>query len=194
MNNKTILLPKKNKFCLKLSIFVNMEIINRVKNSGLITLDLEDFLLKEEQWVAIDIAPQLWQGLALKEKDFRAFIASEDWSKYQGKWVYVFCSEDAIVAPWAYMLVASALHGIAKQVYFGEYEVALDTYLLQKIEQIDVTEYQDARLVIKGCAKIPNIEKIFTALTFKLQGVVKTIMYGEPCSTVPIYKAPKKNE
>lgn len=170
-----------------------MEIVNRVKNSGLITLDMEDFLPKDAHWVGLDIAPQLWQGLVLKEKEFRSFIASEDWSKYQDNLVYVYCSEDAIVAPWAYMLLASALHGFAKQVYFGNYDVALETYFIQKIEQIDVTNYRDARLVIKGCAKIPNIEKIFTAVTFKLQGVVKSIMYGEPCSTVPIYKAPKKN-
>jgi hypothetical protein len=168
-----------------------MEIVNRVKNSGLVTVDLENFLPIDSAWTSIDIKDQLWQGMVLKEKDFRNFIKNEDWSKYKNKAVYVFCSEDAIVPPWAYMLIASALFDYASFVTFGSSEKATENYVMQQIANIDVTKYKDARLVIKGCAKIPNVEGVFTALTMKLRGVAKTIMYGEPCSTVPIYKAPK---
>jgi len=169
-----------------------MEIINKVKNSRLITIDLEDFVPKDQELVGLDIKDQLWQGMVLKEKDFRAFISNENWSAYQGKIVHVYCSEDAIVPPWAYMLLVSALHDCALKVVFGNKQEAIESLVFEKILNIDSAEFQDARVVIKGCAKIPNIEKAFTAITSKLRGVAKSIMYGEPCSTVPIYKATKK--
>lgn len=168
-----------------------MEIVNKVKNSGLITIDLEDFLPSTDTFVGIDIKEQLWQGMVLKEKDFRAYITNQDWSLFQGKVVHVFCSEDAIIPPWAYMLMASALQPYAAQVVFGDEKTAIETLVMEKINALNSEEYQDARVVIKGCAKIPNIEKAFTALTMKLRGSVKSLMYGEPCSTVPIYKRAK---
>lgn len=169
-----------------------MEIINKVKNSGLITIDLEDFLPNEDMLVGLDLAPQLWQGMVLKEKDFRDYIAKEDWSKYADKIVHVYCSEDAIIPPWAYMLLASALFGHASQVVFGNRNEALETLLFEKVSALDKEQYLNARVVIKGCAKVSNIEKPLTAITQNLRGVAKSIMYGEPCSTVPIYKAPKE--
>jgi len=168
-----------------------MEIINRVKNSALITIDLEDFVPRANKLVALDIKEQLWQGMVLKEKDFRAYIDSADWSVYQNMIVHVFCSEDAIVPPWAYMLLGSALQPYASQVVFGDEKTAIETLVMTQINALNSEEYQDARVVIKGCAKIPNIEKAFTALTMKLRGSVKSLMYGEPCSTVPIYKRGK---
>ena len=168
-----------------------MEIINKVKNSGLITIDMEEFIPNDSSLVEIDIKDQLWQGMVLREKDFRAFISNENWSVYQGKTVHVYCSEDAIVPPWAYMLLASALHDYAHKVVFGNKQEAIEALVFEQILNLDSAEFQDARVVIKGCAKIPNIEKAFTAITSKLRGVAKSIMYGEPCSTVPIYKAPK---
>jgi hypothetical protein len=168
-----------------------MEITNKVKNSGLITIDLEDFVPNDQYLIALDIKDQLWQGLVLREKDFRAFISNENWSVYQGKTVHVYCSEDAIVPPWAYMLLASALHDYAHKVVFGNKQEAIETLVFEQILNLDSSRFKEARVVIKGCAKIPNIEKAFTAITSKLRGVAKSIMYGEPCSTVPIYKAPK---
>lgn len=169
-----------------------MEIVNRVKNSGLLTLDLEDFLPEESHLVGIDIKDQLWQGVALREKDFRNYIETHNWSQFEGKIVHIHCSEDAIVPPWAYMLMVTALFDYTQHVIYGDRKTALEVLVLEKIQSLDANEYEDARVVIKGCAKIPNIEKAFTALTLKLRGVAKSIMYGEPCSTVPIYKAPKK--
>lgn len=168
-----------------------MEIVNKVKSSGLITIDLEDYLPSSDQLIGVDIKEQLWQGMVLKEKDFRAYINATDWSDYQDKIVHVFCSEDAIVPPWAYMLLGSALQPYATQVVFGDEKTAIETLVMAKINSLNSEDYQDARVVIKGCAKIPNIEKAFTALTMKLRGSVKSLMYGEPCSTVPIYKRGK---
>src|SRR5690606_4009961 len=102
-----------------------MEILNRVKNSGIVTLDLEDFLPQPNQLVGLDIKDQLWQGLVLKEKDFRAYIAETDWSEYKGKIVHLYCSADAIVPPWAYMLLASALHDYVTNVLFGDEQAAI---------------------------------------------------------------------
>jgi hypothetical protein len=169
-----------------------MEIINRVKNSGLLTLDLEEFLPAEDDLVAIDIKDQLWQGVALREKEFRNYIETNDWSQFEGKIVHIYCSEDAIVPVWAYMLMVTALFKYTQNIIYGDRTTALEFLVLDKIQRLNTKDYEDARVVIKGCAKIPNIEKAFTALTLKLLGVARSIMYGEPCSTVPIYKAPKK--
>jgi hypothetical protein len=168
-----------------------MEIVNKVKSSGLITIDLEDYLPSSDQLIGVDIKEQLWQGMVLKEKDFRKYISDQDWAVFQGKAVHVFCSEDAIIPPWAYMLMASALQPYASQVVFGDKQTAIEALVMEKINAMKSEDYQDARVVIKGCAKIPNIEKSFTALTMKLRGSVKSLMYGEPCSTVPIFKREK---
>ena len=168
-----------------------MEIVNKVKSSGLITIDLEDYLPSSDQLIGVDIKEQLWQGMVLKEKDFRKYISDQDWTVFQGKAVHVFCSEDAIIPPWAYMLMASALQPYASQVVFGDEKTALETLVMEKINAMKSEDYQDASVVIKGCAKIPNIEKAFTALTMKLRDSVKSLMYGEPCSTVPIFKRVK---
>jgi hypothetical protein len=168
-----------------------MEIINRVQNSGLITIDLENYLPKANSLVGIDIREQLWQGMALKEKDFRAYIESHNWKQYEGKIVYIYCSEDAIIPSWAYMLLASRLIEYTPEVFFGTREAALESYLFKQINEMESSRYNDARIVIKGCADIPNINKIFTALTIKLRPYCKALMYGEPCSTVPIYKRAK---
>lgn len=168
------------------------EIRNKIKESGLISLDLADFKPVESSIVGFDIADQLWQGLVLKEKDFRNFIATHDWSIYAGKNVYVFCSADAIVPTWAYMLVCSKLAGVAAFSMAGS-ELDLQKFLIQqKIDAFDLSEYSEGKFIVKGCADIRCPEFAMVALTLKLQTVAKSIMYGEPCSTVPIYKAPKK--
>ena len=167
------------------------EIINRVQKSGLITLDMTD-LLPTKEIVEMDIKENLWNGLVLKEKDFRAFIADHDWSKYKDAIVAVHCSEDAIVPSWAYMLVASPLIDNTQEIYFGNMDEAKRQYIAKQNENMNMADFQDARVVIQGCADIPSPESLFLALTVKLQPCVKVLMYGEPCSTVPVYKQKKK--
>lgn len=166
------------------------EIINKVAGSGLVTIDLEEFYPKGER-VVLDIKDQLFQGLLLREKDFREYIKQEDWSKYKDTYVAVTCSADAIVPTWAYMLLASALEPFAKKVVFGSAET-LETVLYDELLRgLDVQQYKDARIVIKGCGNLPVPRAAYVELTRLLRPHVKSIMYGEPCSTVPIYKQPK---
>jgi hypothetical protein len=163
------------------------EIKNKVKDSGLIQLDLADFKPRVSV-VGIDLTPQLWQGLVLKEKDFRAWIKENDWNVYENKAVFIFCSADAIVPTWAYMLVASALHSVAFKVVVGN-QFDLEKILISDaINAIDLTKFQDGKVIVKGCSDIPAPEFAMVTLLAHLQNTVQSIMYGEPCSTVPIYK------
>jgi len=166
------------------------EIVNRVKESGLIAMDLADFKPTEEL-VGIDLADQLWQGLVLKEKDFRAWIKSNDWDQYASKAVYVYCSVDAIIPTWAYMLVGSKLGESGANYVIGNAETLSLKLLLDKIDAINLEDYQDGRIIIKGCADVHQPEVAMTELVRKLQPVAKSIMYGEPCSTVPVFKRKK---
>lgn len=164
------------------------EIRNKVKESGLISMDLEDFKPNQSLIVSIDIADNLWQGLVLKEKDFRNYIDTHDWSQYKNQFVHIHCSADAIVPTWAYMLVASKLVGIARLALVGS-KVELEKQVIAlNILSIDVTDYIDGRIIIKGCADITSPEFAMVTLVQKLQPIAKSIMYGEPCSTVPVYK------
>jgi hypothetical protein len=163
------------------------EIINRVEQSGIITLDLEYFLPKEEM-VVFDLKECLWEGLILKEKDFREFLETLDWRVYQNKHVAVTCSVDSIIQPWAYMLIASKLVPYAKTLVYGDINELRRTLILNQINALDFSSFDDKRVVIKGCADIPNSEMLFFTLVPLLQPHVKSLMYGEPCSTVPVYK------
>jgi hypothetical protein len=161
---------------------------NKIKESGLIQLDLSIFKPKLELFHGIDLSEQLWQGLVLKEKDFRLFIESNDWNLYQDKYVYIHCSADAIIPTWAYMLVAAKITGIARFLLAGS-KLDLEKELIRiEIEKLDLSIYNDARVVIKGCADIVSPEYAMSLLVARLQPFVKSIMYGEPCSTVPVYK------
>lgn len=163
------------------------EIINRVQDSGLISLDLAEFKPKTAV-IGIDISEQLWQGLILKEKDFRAWIKANDWTFYENKAVFIHCSADAIIPTWAYMLVASQLEGIAAEYCVGS-KLNLEKSLIQKaILTIDLERYKDGKIIIKGCSDISAPDFAMVELIKHLQGHVKSIMYGEPCSTVPIFK------
>jgi len=163
---------------------------NKVAKSGLITIDLMDFLSHKSIEI-IDIKNQLWQGLALKEKDFREFVSNNNWSQFKNKDVGVFCSADAIIPHWAYMLVSSALQPFTNEVFFGDENQVKQAIILKAINDLDEDDYQEARIIIKGCGELDLNPEIYIAITKKLQGVSKSIMYGEPCSTVPIYKRPK---
>ncbi|MFN5333795.1 MAG: DUF2480 family protein [Bacteroidota bacterium] len=160
---------------------------NKVAESELVTLDLKAYLPQEEP-ALFDLKNFLFRELILKEKEFRSALLTHDWEQYKGRTVLIFCSADAIIPIWAYMLVVVYLNGVAADLAF----VNKDTWITQKtissIEQIDVSPYQDKRVVIKGCGEEKIPEAAFVMITQKLLPVVKSIMYGEPCSTVPIYK------
>ncbi|SDE34532.1 DUF2480 family protein [Niabella drilacis] len=160
---------------------------NKVAESGIITLNLESYY-PAEPVVLFDIKDYLFMGLILKEKDFRAALKEQDWSVYENQLVGIVCSADAIIPLWAYMLTVSYLQPVAKFVSLGD-EAAIKTkWLLKNIEDIDAGAFTDARVVIKGCGDIPVSEDAYAAISLKLLPVVKSLMYGEPCSTVPVYK------
>lgn len=164
--------------------------VNKVAESGIITLNLEDFFSNDETAV-FDLKEYLFMGLILKEKDFREALKMLDVTAYQNKNVAINCSADAVIPMWAYMLVASLLQPVAKTIFFGTAEKLEDELLLKNIEMIHVADYTDQRVVIKGCGEKPVSEAAYIKVTEKLRPVVKSIMYGEPCSTVPVYKKPK---
>lgn len=166
---------------------IQENIINKVAQSGLLSFDLAE-LYPQGDRIVYDIKDNLFHGLMLKEKDFREFIKDHNWEIYAGKHIAITCSADAIVPTWAYMLLANRLAPYAKTVVFGNLEL-LETILFERaLEKLDLEKYRDQRIVIKGCGEVTIPEFAFIDLTVKLTGIAKSIMYGEPCSTVPIYK------
>ena len=155
--------------------------------SPLETLDLEEYYPKEEI-VGLDIKAFLFMELIIKEKEFRATLQSTDWTKYQDKIVAVHCSVDAVIPVWAYMLLVSYLEPVARDIIMGDEKLALRQSLLKRIKAIDINEFRDKKVVIKGCGNLPIGEFAYMEITKRLRPVSKSIMYGEPCSTVPIYK------
>lgn len=164
-----------------------MELVNKVAQSGLITLDLEDFFPKEAI-IAFDIKEFLFRGLILKELEFRAALKAHDWSAYKDKTVAVFCSTDAIIPQWAFMLVVTFLSAQTTEIYFGTTEEVEQKLFLLNLKSIDATKYIDEKIIIKGCGTKTVTGEAYLEITKKLQPVVKSLMFGEACSTVPIYK------
>ncbi|CAN5228340.1 DUF2480 family protein [soil metagenome] len=162
-------------------------IVNKVAESGIITLNLEDFYPKEDI-VVFDLKNHLFMGLILKEKDFRTALLATEWQQYENKNVALTCTADAIIPVWAYMLLSSYLQPYAKEVFFGNEEMLIANTLIKNIEALDATTFTDKRVVIKGCGDIKIPDTAYVAITQKLRPVAKSIMYGEPCSTVPVYK------
>jgi hypothetical protein len=163
--------------------------VNKVAESGLITLDLEEFYPKGTIKV-FDLKGYLFMELILKEKDFRAALQTTDWSVYQDAYVAITCTVDAIIPMWAYMLVASYLQPVAKDVVFGDEQKLINTLFIKNLVSFDAASYLDKRVVVKGCGEVSIPETAYVEITNRLRPFVKSIMFGEPCSTVPIYKKP----
>ena len=169
---------------------MEQEIINKVTQSALLTLDLEQFFPKEKIQLFY-LKPFLFMELILKEKDFRAALMATDWTIYKDEIVGIYCSADAVIPVWAFMLVTAYLQPHAKEVIMGDEATVLRQLITSRIQSINPDEYKDKRVVIKGCGEKPIGDFAYLEITKLLRPVVKSIMYGEPCSTVPVYKAPK---
>lgn len=163
------------------------EIINRVAQSKLVTFNLEDYYTQGKR-VSIDIAEWLYEGIILREKEFRAYADTHDWSQYQESYVALHCSTDAIIPGWAYMLLTTKLRPYAKKILQGTLE-QLETSLYQTVlERLDISEFKDKSVIIKGCSNKPVPPNAYLLITERLQPVVKSLMYGEACSSVPLFK------
>ena len=166
------------------------EIINRVANSQPVTLDLEQYYQEGER-VYLDVAPQLFQGLILKEKDFRAYVKDTDWSQYKNKFVAIGCSVDAIIPNWAFMLLTSVLQPHARAIVFGTMEDLETKIFFEQLSRIDWNQFSNAKVVVKGCSKVNVPTAVYVEATRLLMPCVSSLMFGEPCSTVPVFKRPK---
>jgi len=166
------------------------QIINKVANSTLITFNLEDYYESGDR-ILLDIKDQLYEGLLLREKDFRDFIKNHNWAYYENKLVAVTCSTDAIVPTWAYMLLAVALQPFAKRVIFGSLqELEIENYR-NALAKIQWSAFKDAKVVIKGCSKVDVPVAIYVEVVNLLKPYAGSLMFGEPCSTVPLFKKSK---
>ena len=163
-------------------------LVNKVAQSGLITLDLSKILPDQPPFAVIDLSTFLFRGLVLREKEFREALKDTDWESYEGQWVGMTCSTDAIVPHWAYMLVTTYLQPYAARIIHGDQQTLLTQWSEEALSEFEVEKYRDERLIIKGCGdkEVPVVA--YSILTRKLMPVAKSVMYGEPCSTVPVFK------
>ncbi|GGW90062.1 DUF2480 family protein [Salegentibacter mishustinae] len=166
------------------------EILNRVANSKLITFNLEDYYPEGER-VLFDVKDWLLEGFVLRESEFREQAKNHDWSQYEGKFIALTCSSDAIIPAWAFMLLATYLQPYAKKIITGDLETLETVLYTEAILKMDVSDLQDKPVIVKGCAHKPVPKNAYLLLIEKLQPVVKSLMYGEACSSVPLYKKPK---
>jgi hypothetical protein len=166
-------------------------IVNRVAKSKIRTIDLEKYY-PEGRRVGLDISQWLYKGFVVKEKDFRSALKEHDWNKYEDCYVAMYCSTDAIIPEWAYMLVSTYLKEHASKVIYGKLK-ELELLLFQEaVDKIDANEYKDKPVIIKGCSEKVIPQNAYIQLVQKLQPVVKSMMFGEACSSVPLYKKPRK--
>ena len=163
------------------------EIINKVAKANILQIDLGDFV-SNETILEFDIKQALWQEMALKEDFFRDFIKTFDWSIYQSKTVTVFCSEDAIIPAWAFMVIATELKNVDATIHFGKLLEIKDKLFFNNLLALDTSEYENERVMVKGCSTIPNPNRAYVELTNLLIPSVKSLMFGEPCSAVPVFK------
>ena len=167
---------------------MEQEIKNRVADSGILQIDPKDFI-PITTLTELDIKGWLFEELILKEKDFREYIRQHNWQQYDGVAVAVYCSVDAIIPTWAYMLVSEALQLHASTIFFGNTIQLKEKLTTDAIEKINIENYRNKRIVVKGCGEENFSPAVYMLLTQKLKPVVRSIMFGEPCSTVPVYKS-----
>ena len=167
------------------------EIINKVESSDIITLDLSDYAPKKiiEE---LDLRQFLFDGLVLKEKQFRAELKDYNFEKYKGKTVALFCSSEVIIPMWAYMLITVGLEPICSKLYFGRASEVTQQIILENIRLIEGDKYSGKRVIVKGCSNIPLSESLYVEITKKLLNSVRSLMFGEACSAVPVYKTKAK--
>lgn len=165
-----------------------MELVNKVAQSGIVSIDLEDFYPAENSIVSFDLKDYLFRGLILREKDFREALAAIDWTTYQDKYVALYCSADAIIPNWAWMLVTVNAEPYAAGILLGNPEDTVKKIYANRLAALDKEQYRDQRVVIKGCSDKPVPVDAYVEITRILRPFAKSIMYGEPCSTVPVYK------
>ena len=163
------------------------EIVNRVANSKLVTIDLEDYYPGGTRTL-FDIKDWLYQGLVLKEKEFRQHVKTHDWEQYKDHYMAVYCSSDAIIPSWTYMLVAMHAEPFVKKVIVGSLETLESVLFHSIIDALDVSKFEDKPVIIKGCANKPIPDNAYVLLSQKLKGHARSIMYGEACSSVPLFK------
>ncbi|MEP2936337.1 MAG: DUF2480 family protein [Gilvibacter sp.] len=163
------------------------QIVNRVANSVLVTLDLEE-LYPDQERKLLDISPWLYEGFVLREKEFRAHLAAYDWSQYKDCFVALGCSSDAIIPGWAYMLIATYLQPYALLTHVGDTADLEKAIITSLISNLDVSQYTDVPVIIKGCSDKEIPDNAYVQLTQKIMTVAKSVMYGEACSAVPLYK------
>jgi hypothetical protein len=163
------------------------EIVNRVAQSALISFDLEEHYPQGKR-IVYDLKDNLFQGLILKEKDFRTFLKNHDWTQYQDAHVAIMCSADAIVPTWAYMLLATYLQPYTRTIVYGDLEILESELFRQVIDALDIEALAGKKVVVKGCSKHYVPLSAYTHLASRLRSVVASLMFGEPCSTVPLYK------
>ena len=166
---------------------MNDEIINRVANSDLITIDLTDYAPRDTIAI-LDIKDFLFEGIILKEKDFRSTLKEFDFSVYADKIVALYCSSNAIIPMWAFMLLASYLNNSASKIHFGTKEEVFQKIFSDNIDAIDATEFENKKVIVRGCGQVPLTEALYIAITKKLQTTVNSLMFGEACSAVPVFK------
>ena len=172
----------------RLFIMEDEGIVNKIAQSSLSQVDLEEYLPKSEV-VAYDIAQNLYEGLVLREKDFRTFIAEYNWAQFKGKIVAVHCSVEAIIPNWAFMLVASKLNTAGVENKFGSIDEVKEKYLVEAVKSLDSSLFKDKKVLIKGCGSMDLSPSVYVEITNILQPMVSSLMFGESCSTVPVYKS-----
>jgi len=163
------------------------EIVNRVANSGLINLDLTDYA-PTKTIDEIDLKQFLFEGFILKEKEFRTALKDFDWAQYDSKIVAINCSSDCIIPMWAFMLITSYLNSVSEEIHYGAKTEVFQKLFLQSIESINPAEFENKKVIVKGCGHIPLTEDLYVAITKKLQNTVSSLMFGEACSAVPVFK------
>lgn len=163
------------------------QIVNKIAKSSLITFDLEEYYELGER-VLFDIKDQLYEGLLLREKSFREFVKNHDWTQYKNKFIAITCSTDAIVPTWAFMILAIALNPFAKLVIFGTVQDLEIEIFRRRLSKIEWSDFKDAKVVIKGCSKVEVPQPVYVEVVNRLMPYVNSLMFGEPCSTVPLFK------